>query len=317
MQNSTLDQNNLKLEPFHLRSCKGFCTFAVQTTRPLNPEAIPSFKVPAYLRFVARNLSRLNTHWASKFALSLFFKPLPFGIPEREKPFREKATKHELLTKNAQEFLVFELKASGPKVVMIHGWSGRASQFFKIAEFLHQHNFHVFCIEAPHHGELQGGRTHMLDFVDSIEETCHRFGPFEIAIGHSLGGMALFNVLSRNIWFEKLVTIGSPANIQGVVNDFTEKLELNEAVASNILKYIEHRYQITTAQASSDQLCQVFRPEGLIVHDRFDQDVDVSNARHMHKKWRGSRYLETEGLGHRQVLRDDKVLDAIYDFFKN
>lgn len=283
----------------------------------MNPEAIPSFKVPAYLRFIARNLSRLNTQWATKFALSLFFRPLPFGIPEREMPFRENAIKHELLTKNAQEFLVFELKGSGPKLVLIHGWSGRASQFFKIAEFLQQHDFHVFSIEAPLHGELQGGRTNMLDFVDAIEETCQRFGPFEMAIGHSLGGMALFNVLSRNIWFEKLVTIGSPANIQGVVSDFTEKLELPPIVAAKILKFIEHRYQISPAQASSDQLCQVFRPEGLIIHDRFDQDVPVDNARHMHQKWRGSLYLETEGLGHRQVLRDEKVLQAIYDFFKN
>ncbi len=283
----------------------------------LTPEAVPSFKVPAYLRFIARNLNRISSLWAGKFALRLFFKPIPFGIPNREQGFRKQAEKHELLSKNAQEFLVFELRANGPKVLMIHGWSGRASQFFEIANFLHQKGFHIFSIEAPQHGELQGSRTHMLDFVDAIEESYHRFGEFEMAIGHSLGGMALFNALSRNIWFEKLVTIGSPANIKGVVGDFTEKLDLDDKVRDYILKYIENRYQLSTDQASSDHLCQIFRPEGLIVHDLHDQDVGVENARLMHKKWRGSKYLETEGLGHRRVLRDQGVLESIYDFFKN
>lgn len=230
---------------------------------------------------------------------------------------RHKAIKHELLTKNAREFLVFELAAKGPKVLMIHGWSGRASQFHNIAEFLHQKGFHIFSIEAPEHGELQGKRTHMLSFVDAVEE-CHlRFGEFDFAIGHSLGGMALFNALSRNLWFDKMVIIGSPANISNVIHDFCEKVNLDERVAQGIIQYIEKRYQLKEDEASSDYLCQIYRPEGLIIHDINDQDVPVENGRIMHSKWRGSKYLETEGLGHRRVLRDSTVQSAIYDFLKN
>ncbi len=200
---------------------------------------------------------------------------------------------------------------------MIHGWSGRASQFHKIAEHLHAHGYHIFSIEAPEHGELLGASTHMLNFVDAVEETALRFGQIDLAIGHSLGGMALFNVLGRNQWFEKMVIIGSPANIPNVVGDFCEKIELDDKVAKGIIRYIENRFNLKAEEASSDYLCQLYRPEGLIIHDVYDQDVPVENARIMHQKWRGSRYLETEGLGHRKVLRDQKVLDAIYDFFKN
>lgn len=283
----------------------------------LNPEVTPSFKIPKYLSRTARFLNRINVTWATSFALKLFFKPLPFPIPKREEDMRNRATKHELLTKNAREFLVFELRAEGPKVLMMHGWSGRGSQFFEIANFLHQKGFHILSIEAPEHGELQGGPTHMIDFVDSVEETCRRFGDIDFAIGHSLGGMVLFNVLARSFWFEKLVTIGSPASIENVVGDFCTKLEMDERVTKGIIDYIESQYHIKAAEASSDYLCQVYRPEGLIVHDKQDQDVPVENARHMHQKWRGSRYMETEGLGHRRVLRDPEVHAAIYDFFKN
>lgn len=288
-----------------------------QKNQYLNPEAIPSFKVPAYIRRTANLLYRVNPNWAKKFALDLFFRPLKFPIPEREKGMRQIAQRHELLTKNANEFLVFELKAKGPKVLMIHGWSGRASQFYKIADGLHQEGFHVFAVEAPDHGELLGRKTHMLNFVDALEETIVRFGDFDYAIGHSLGGMALFNVLARNQWFEKLVVIGSPSSIGSVVGDFCEKIELNAKIAHGIIKHIENRFHLKAEEASSDYLCQLYRPEGLIIHDVYDQDVPVSNARHMHKKWRGSQYLETEGLGHRKVLQDEKVYQTIYDFFKN
>lgn len=283
----------------------------------LNPESIPSFKIPKYIRQTARVLNTISVSWATKFALAMFFKPLPFPIPEREKEMRSQAIKHELLTKNAKEFLVFELKADGPKVLMIHGWSGRASQFHEIASFLHNKGFHIFAVEAPEHGELQGHRTHMLSFVDALEESCKRFGEFDFAIGHSLGGMALFNVLSRNQWFEKMVIMGSPANISNVIHDFCEKVNFDDRVADGIISYIEKKYSLKEQEASSDYLCQIYRPEGLIIHDLYDQDVPVENARIMHDKWRGSKYIETEGLGHRRVLRDPKVMAAIYDFFKN
>lgn len=230
---------------------------------------------------------------------------------------RQKAGRHELLTKNAKEFLVLELKAKGPRVIMIHGWSGRASQFHKIAEGLQAQGFHVFAVEAPDHGELLGSKTHMLNFVDALEETIIRFGDFDYAIGHSLGGMALFNVLARNKWFEKLVLIGSPSSIASVVEDFCEKIELTDSTAKGIIKHIESHFGFKVEEASSDYLCQIYRPEGLIIHDIYDQDVPVANARLMHDKWRGSKYLETEGLGHRKVLQDEKVCQTIYDFFKN
>lgn len=283
----------------------------------MNPESIPSFEIPKYIRFSARLLNSISTDWATKFALKLFFKPLPFPIPKRELEMRNQSIRHELLTKNAKDFIVFELKADGPKVIMIHGWSGRGSQFHEIAKHLHSAGFHVFSIEAPEHGELQGRSTHMLNFVDAIEETCKRFGEFPLAIGHSLGGVALFTSLSRNIWFDKLVIIGSPANIPNVVGDFCEKVGLDEKVANRIISYIEKRYQLKAEEVSSDYLCQLYRPEGLIVHDKLDQDVPVHNAHTMHAKWKGSKLLETNGLGHRRVLRDQQVLEAIYDFFKN
>ncbi len=283
----------------------------------LNPEVKPSFQLPWFIKVPAAILSTISTDLATKFALSLFFKPLRFKTPEREQSMRSGATVYDLMTSQASDFKVFEHKGQGPKVLMIHGWSGRASQFFKIWERLAVEDFHLISIEAPGHGDYLGGKTHMLEFVDAIEETVDRFGKFDFAIGHSLGGMALFNALKREIWFSKMVIIGSPANIGNVVQDFTHNIQMPEAVAAKIIAYIENRYNLKAEEASSDYLCQIYRPEGLIIHDEYDQDVPVENARKMHRKWKDSQYLETTGLGHRKVLMDEQVINRIYDFFKN
>lgn len=283
----------------------------------MNPEATPSFKLPWFIKVPAKILSAINTNWATKFALSLFFKPLKFKVPEREMAMRQSAESYELLTSKASEFKVFEHKGNGPKVLMIHGWSGRASQFFRIWERLSAEDYHLVSIEAPRHGDFLGGKTHMIEFVDAIEETLNRFGKFDYAIGHSLGGMALFNALKRELWFNKMVIIGSPANIPNVVKDFSQNIEMPEVVAYKIVAYIENRYDLKAEEASSDYLCQIYRPEGLIIHDEYDQDVPVENARRMHKKWKNSQYLETTGLGHRKVLMDNQVIERIYYFFKN
>lgn len=282
----------------------------------MKPEVAPSFQIPKYITWPASLLSKISPTLATKFAFLVFFKAIKFPLPKREKPIREKADKHELLTKQAKDFSAFELVGPGEKIVLIHGWSGRASQFYQIMEGLNKLGFHVVSIEAPGHGEYLGRETSMLDFIDALEEVDLRFGPFYGAVGHSLGGMALFNNLARQGQYEKLVIMGSPANVRGVVDDFCRNLKMNKAVADRLIASIETRFGTSTKESSSDYLCQYHNPEGLIIHDEDDQDVHISNAYHLNKKWKKSQLFVSKGLGHRRILMDQEIQEKIYDFFK-
>lgn len=258
-------------------------------------------------------LSTVSTGLATKFALKLFFTPLKFPIPKRELPVRDSAKTHKLNT-GKNDFLLFEWEGPGEKVLLVHGWSGRGTQFFKIIEALQSKGFHVFAIEAPGHGGLPHAKTHMLEFVDCIETSQAQFGPFNISIGHSLGGMAIFNALQRNLASNKVITIGSPSCIRNVVDDFCEKVHASKAVAEGIVHSIENRYSIKLKDASTDELAALHNPTGLIIHDKHDQDVPEVNANQLSEKWTNAELMITEGLGHRKVLMDDSVLDKIMNF---
>lgn len=261
-------------------------------------------------------LKKVSTRLATKFALYLFFKPLPFPRPEREKAMVRNSKVKDLFTKRQSPFRTYRTGQGPKRILMVHGWSGRGTQFFKIAAALEQ-EFEIVAIDAPGHGPFQGKRTHMLEFVDAVEATIAHYGTFEFALGHSLGGMALFNALKEGHSFEKMAIMGSPSGIAAVVHDFCEKVKAGEKVAHSIIAYIEKRYQMKVADASTVPLAQKFNPPGMIFHDEQDQDVPIRHAIEVDKAWKAAPLIRTQGLGHRKILMDETVIEQLYDFFKN
>lgn len=272
-----------------------------------------SFELPQYITRTMAILCKLNTSLATKFAFRLFFQPIAFPFPEREKEMVKKSTVLEHKTPAGNPFTTYQMGSGPKKVVMIHGWSGRGTQFFKIAEALAEH-FTIVAIDAPAHGKHKGPKTNMLEFVEALETAEKELGPFDFAIGHSLGGMALFNALQRNAAYAKLIIIGSPASITNVVTDFCEKVKANMKVRDRIIQKIEEQFNLEVEKASTDYLAAIHNPAGLIIHDEDDQDVSVNDARQNAQAWVHAELLITRGLGHRRVLMDNGVIDTIKDF---
>ncbi|HAD96138.1 MAG TPA: alpha/beta hydrolase [Cryomorphaceae bacterium] len=204
----------------------------------------------------------------------------------------------------------------GPRVLLVHGWSGRGTQFFKLIEELLEKKFHVFAINAPAHGDSKQKKTHLFEFVDAIEIMVSQFAQFSLAIGHSLGGMAIFNALERNLSAEKIVIIGSPANIQNVVLDFCDRLQVSHKIGHRIIERIEKNYHMSSEEASTDFLANKYNPPGLIIHDVDDLDIDINNAYDLQERWPNANLVVTEGKGHRKILMDIKVIDTIVGFLQ-
>ncbi len=274
-----------------------------------------SYIVPAPIRYTARFLEFLSPRLATAFVLKLFFTPLKFPLPQREKEAFQKARHHRLKT-DQSEFEAMEWEGEGPKVLFVHGWSGRGTQFFRIIEALQEKKFHVFAINAPAHGGSSKKKTHLFEFVDAIEVMVSQFGHFPYAVGHSLGGMAIFNALKRNLKPEKIVVIGTPANIRSVVMDFCDRVQVSQKIGNRIIAKIEERYKMNSNEASTDYLAGNYNLPGLIIHDIDDLDIDISNAHSLKEKWPNANLVITEGKGHRKILMDIKVIETIVGFLE-
>ncbi len=273
----------------------------------------PSFQIPKwYLRYVS-TLQFFNFNWAATEVRKRFFTPIPFSLPDRERPFVEEAERENLQVDGKQ--ITLRTLGNGDKTaVFIHGWSGRGSQAYALAPALVKAGYKVVTITAQAHGNNPGKRTHMLQFTDAIMATAEHIGTVDVLIAHSIGGAAAFNALDQGLNVKKLVILGAPSSIADVISDFCDRLHLDHRYNQYLEQYLNDNYSPDIEAMAPRHLAKKMTVQGLIVHDKQDIDVHYEQAEALHENWKGSKLILTEGLGHRRILSDDKVIASILDF---
>jgi pimeloyl-ACP methyl ester carboxylesterase len=156
----------------------------------------------------------------------------------------------------------------------------------------------------------------MPEFIASILEMEQKYGPFEYAIGHSLGGMSILNAIKQNLVVKKAVTIGSGDIIQDIIDDFVKNLKLKPKYGLRIKDYFETKFGGKMDDYSAYKAAQMFQIPVLVIHDQNDGDVSVNSAFHIEKHLTHSELLITEGLGHRKILGDSAVIETILKFIE-
>ncbi|WP_026976952.1 alpha/beta hydrolase [Flavobacterium tegetincola] len=277
-----------------------------------------SQEVPQFVIVTAGILEKLSKRLTVLFAAKLFSTPIKHKMPKREFDMDKSSKQSILNVPNIEKnIVVYELGASSKKILLVHGWSGRGTQLFKIAENLVAEGFSVVSFDAPAHGKSAGNSSIMLEFIASIEEIDKKFGPFEAAVGHSLGGMALFNAVKDGFQIKKLITIGSGDVVQDIITDFISKLKLKPTIGPLLSQHFEKKYSKTMNSYSAYLSAQEINIPVLVIHDENDIDVPVSASIHIHDYLTNGSLFITKKLGHRKILGDDKVIGKIIDFIKN
>jgi pimeloyl-ACP methyl ester carboxylesterase len=143
-----------------------------------------------------------------------------------------------------------------------------------------------------------------------------KYGPFEYAIGHSLGGMSILNAIKQNLVVKKAVTIGSGDVIQDIIDDFVKNLKLKPEYGLRLKDHFETKFVGKMDDYSAYKAAQMVQIPVLVIHDQNDEDVSVNSAYHIDKHLAHSQLLITEGLGHRKIVGDPAVIEAILKFIE-
>jgi pimeloyl-ACP methyl ester carboxylesterase len=278
-----------------------------------------SLQIPKLIIYTAKFLQSISLNLLTKFAARLFTTPLRYKLPKREHDMDAQSVQQPLFVPSINKEIVTYSYGSGPKkILLVHGWSGRGTQLVKIAERLAQLGFSTFSFDAPAHGKSPGSTTLMPEFIESILEIEKKFGPFEAAVGHSLGGMSLLNAVKRGLKINTLVTIGSGDKISDILIDFVKRMRLKPRLVDALREHFEAGFSGQTMEEFSAYIAaeKVDIPV-LVIHDNDDEDVPVKCAVHIHKHLKNGRLLLTKGLGHRKILGDAEVIERTVDFIKN
>lgn len=277
-----------------------------------------SLNIPKSILVTVQILQFISLKLVTRFAARLFATPIKHKMPKREFEMNAKSRQEKILVpKISKEIVVYHYGHSDKKVLLIHGWSGRGTQLVKIADELLQLGYSTISFDAPAHGKSSGKTTLMPEFIASILELEKRFGPFEAAVGHSLGGMSLYNSMRQGLKLNRLVTIASGDVVQDIMDDFTYKLRMKHKVSNRMRHYFESRFGETMESFSAYLSAKEIAIPVLVIHDNDDEDIPVKAGIHIHKFLKNGQLMVTKGLGHRKILGDEKVIEAITAFIKN
>lgn len=197
---------------------------------------------------------------------------------------------------------------------MVHGWSGRGTQLFKIAEELLKSGYSTLSFDAPAHGKSPGKTTLMPEFIETILELEKQFGPFQAAIGHSLGGMSLLNAVKKGLKLNHLVTIGSGDIVKDIMDDFVKKLELNTRISELMQLHFEKKFKQSMDDYSAYKAASTITIPVLVIHDENDDELPIKCAIHINKHLKNGTLLITHNLGHRKILGDKKIIEKVVAF---
>lgn len=253
---------------------------------------------------------------SAKLACELFLRPrrLPFSRNETE---LLKSAKSETLQSGRKVHFWGE-DHGGPIVALVHGWESRGSAFHRWIPLLLEQGFRVMGWDGPAHGMSPGNRTNASEIAKALAQDLYELNlPLYGVVGHSLGGVVV-GLLSRHIALPpKVVIVAAPSRISGVFSRYNDQLKLSKPARKHFQKILEQETGISMEDGSliNNDLSET--SDTLIIHDIDDREVPFTDFKELQGSWRNARFLATQGLGHRRILRDMSVGHQITDFLKS
>ncbi len=277
-----------------------------------------SLKIPKLILLFSKIIASISPKLSVLFSAKLFTTPIKHCTPKRELEMESKSIQKliEIPAIN-KKVMTYQYGKSEKKILLSHGWSGRGTQLFKIADELIKSGYSTISFDAPAHGKSPGSTTIMSEFIETILEIEKQFGPFEAAVGHSLGGMSLLNATKNGLAIYRLAIIGSGDAVQGIIDDFVTKLELKPSTSTQLRLHFEKKYDVNMDDYSAYKAAMEIAIPVLVIHDKNDTEVPVTAGIHIHKHLKNGELFLTEGLGHRKILGNAEVIEKVVGFIQN
>ncbi len=244
-------------------------------------------------------LSVSSTVKASEKAFELFSQPRKGKLKLDKIPYILLDAELETFIFDENQYQMYVWKGSDEIILLVHGWESNASRWKKLLPFLKETGKTIVAIDAPAHGLSTGIEFTVPTYAKVIAELTKIYNP-KYLIGHSIGGAAsiYYQYLNQNSNIDKIVLLGSPSDLQVLINNFCEMLSLNDKVKTELENQFSSRFNMKIEDFSGAKFANHIKTKTLIVHDDQDTVVAISEAKKLASNWKNSQFIITKDLGH-------------------
>lgn len=199
--------------------------------------------------------------------------------------------------------------ASGPPVLLLHGWDGSASDFRHLVPALVAAGFRTVSIDAPGHGTSDGDTSNVLMSAAALVAAAGRVARPAAVVAHSFGAAAAGWAMAHGLAADRLVLLAPApepgAYVRGLASVGGERLE-RAALAE-----MGRRVGVPTTAVSLRASAPHITVPVTVIHDRGDREVPIAPVEAVVAGWPSAELHRTSDLGHRRLLRDPEVLSLV------
>ncbi|MEE9326008.1 MAG: alpha/beta fold hydrolase [Cocleimonas sp.] len=271
--------------------------------------------------FTFKILGIVTPSLAGKLALRMFMTPPNFGIPRRERKYREEATLSYLNSRGRNISIRSWGNMDGKRVLLSHGWGGRCTQLHAFIKPLTDAGYRVIGFDVPGHGDSEGKLTNILDVASIISAIEEKEGEFEAIIGHSFGtGTALLAIDKFKVKPNKVILIAYFSDVHFIIKLFGELFSLRKSTLDSMqhiaLKKFKNTYDVSWDWDEISPINTIKSVKGklLLIHDKEDHEVPYSQALPLQQASPHAKTLITTGFGHRKILMNKECISSILLF---
>ncbi|MDT9001103.1 alpha/beta hydrolase [Paucibacter sp. APW11] len=269
--------------------------------------------VQRVLRGLFAGLQRLSPALAGAAAMQLFRTPLPPRWAGSAAAWPAVWQRHSLPFEGGQ--LRFWRRGAAdaghrPAVLLLHGWGGRAQDMAALAERLWQAGFAPLLPDLPAHGRSSGWRSDMPQWLRAIQALSAAHGPWHAVVGHSLGALAAAHSVAAGLPAQRLVLLAVSPPPRQILHWFAAGFGLRAGVQQHMAAWFAQRGAALERFEPAWLGSRLVLPT-LLLHDEADRAAPLAHALAMQQQLPTGRMQLTQGLGHRRLLRDEAVLEAV------
>ena len=254
----------------------------------------------------------LGARVATRTWFTLPAAPRPARLPAGGAPF-EVESQHAVVRGHAW--------GDGPVVYLVHGWGGRGSQLAGFVEPLVHRGHRVVLFDGPSHGDSAPGPSGPrsstgVELGRALDAVAARFGPAETVVAHSMGAVSTLLALKYG-WLStgRLALLAPMSRYATQFDAFARHVGLGPRTRRRVDEAVGRRVGVPPEEFDAAVLAEQVGPlPTLVVHDRADRQTSHQESLDLVRRLPDARMISTHGLGHRRLLADPQVIDAVAAF---
>ena len=172
----------------------------------------------------------------------------------------------------------------------------------------------MIALDLPGHGRSTGEQATPRQMAELLIEVTRLTGAVQAVVGHSFGGAVIGAALAFGFRTSRIVFVSSPTRVSRLPFMWATALHLPPRSMAYFAKLIDEYAGRPVAELDLVATAPHCGIPALLVHDRGDAVIPYGEAGILAAAWPELKTISTDGLGHRDILANAAVVQAVTGF---